>query len=280
MLNQRTDLAIDAAEILLEMPEGISSNEYFNHNTKITEIKILDATGEEKIGKPIGTYITLHLENATHNPGQFDNAVLSLAAELKKILQSNDKIMITGLGNRAITPDAIGPSAMDYILITRHLKNKREFDGFKTTFGIAPGVLGITGIETSEIISGIADKTKPDCIIVIDALASKSVERLCNTVQITDTGITPGSGVGNSRKAINFSTLGVPVIAIGVPTVVDAKTLAEEISGGEANEEYSQMMITPKEIDSKITEISKLIGYGINSAVHDIPIEDIDFYLS
>ena len=197
---------------------------------------------------------------------------------------------MAGLGNRNITSDALGPYALDNTIVTRHLIEKipEYFGEMRSVAAIAPGVLASTGMETEEIIGAVSKNEDISLIIAVDALASRSIKRLCRTVQISDTGISPGSGVGNHRNALNRETLGVPVIAIGVPTVVYAGTLAYDIAvnaGIDANESelsiYSgDLIVTPRDIDENIRDMAKLIGYGINLALQDITVEDINMLLS
>ncbi len=219
---------------------------------------------------------------------------LPLGTEISELLklEDNDSVLVVGLGNEAITPDAIGPQTAKNTMVTRHLVEKmpEEFGSMRRVSVLMSGVLGTTGIESADFIKAVVEKLKPDQVIVVDALASRKLARICRTVQIADTGIVPGSGVGNSRAAINKERLGVPVMAIGVPTVVDAATLAadlaEQAGAKDINPEDmshfgGEMIVTPKEIDANVSDISKLVGYGINLALHkNISFEDINMFLS
>ncbi len=293
-MNFRTDLALERQEILgASEIEGVSSYSEHKNNVKITSIHIENEAGAEKIGKPVGRYITVEVPEFSKDGEIFDGRLDALAEELRKLLPSDDgTVLVAGLGNENITPDALGPKCAQMILATRHLSAEfRESLGIsslRSVAGISPGVLGQTGIETGEIIAGIVKKIKPSAVITVDALASRRLKRLGCTVQISDAGITPGSGVGNARAKISSNTLGVPVIAVGVPTVVDAATLAYDILQGEKNEidesamrkalgrEVEQMMITPREIDLLVERAARLIAMSINCALHpDIPAEDI-----
>ncbi|MBQ6708605.1 MAG: GPR endopeptidase [Clostridia bacterium] len=293
-MNFRTDLALERQEILgASEIEGVSSYSEHKNNVKITSINIENEIGSKKIGKPVGRYITVEVPEFSKDGEIFDGRLEALAEELRKLLPSDDgTVLVVGLGNENITPDALGPKCAQMILATRHLSAEfRESLGMpslRSVAGISPGVLGQTGIETGEIIAGIVKKIKPSAVITVDALASRRLKRLGCTVQISDAGITPGSGVGNARATISSKTLGVPVIAVGVPTVVDAATLAYDILQGEKNEidenamrkalghEVEQMMITPREIDLLIERASRLIAMSINCALHpDISAEDI-----
>lgn len=193
-------------------------------------------------------------------------------------------------GNRMITPDAIGPQTADHVIATRHLvaQSPAIFADWRPVSALVPGVLGQTGVETGEVICGVLDRVRPAAVIAVDALAAGRLSRLLRTVQLADTGITPGSGVGNARAALNKETLGVPVIAVGVPTVVDGATLAHEISSQlgqpacEALDDLSQpVMITTRDIDREVADISRMIGYAVNMALHPhLSVADIDLYLS
>ena len=216
----------------------------------------------------------------------FDGRLQILSEEIKNMLPVNGTVLVVGLGNISITPDALGPKSAGYILATRHisdeLKKSIGFENMRSVASLSPGVLGQTGIETGEIVRGIVDRIKPTAVITVDALASRNLSRLGSTVQMSDTGISPGSGVGNQRKRLDEETLGVKVISIGVPTVVDGATLAHDLIDKEKSTSYSvlpeseQMMVTPKEIDLLIERASKLVGMAINCALQpDISPEDI-----
>ncbi len=299
MQNIRTDLALEACEIWQENADrqtelsGVIAEEKEINGHKVHRVEIINEDGERALGKPQGTYITIELFGvARREDAVFPRAIKTVSDALSKILPKNcETVLIAGLGNRAITPDAVGDVSIENVMVTRHLVDNlpEYFSSFKKVSAIAPGVLGTTGVESYEIIAGVANRISPDCIIVIDALASRSIDRLCNTIQITDTGIIPGSGVGNSRRAINRETLNIPVIAIGVPTVVDVSSVIYDIitdSGMKLPEHilesYSEsLMVTPKEIDTQISDVGKIIGYAINMSLQpDITIEDMDTFLS
>jgi len=228
------------------------------------------------------------------NPDAFAGAVRALAAEIRPMLPENvnKTALIVGLGNRSITPDAIGPLAMENIIVTRHLVEKMPdmFGHMRQVSALTPGVLGTTGIESAEVIRGVINRTKPDLLIIVDALASRSLNRLCTTIQVADTGIVPGSGVGNARAALNKETLGVPVLAVGIPTVVDAATMAAdlieqagiaEIDPGILEKYGNGLIVTPKEIDSQVNDVARVVGYAINMCLHtDLSVEDITNFLS
>lgn len=283
-MNIRTDLAMEKKELLGQQSyEGVESQQTKHENASITHIKITNAQGERAIGKPMGNYITVEVPSFSDDSELFDGRLTALAEELSEILPKEGLILVAGLGNSDITPDALGPKAASYIFATRHIQGEIAksigFENLRSVAVLTPGVLGQTGMETSEIIKSVADAVQPSAVIVIDALASRDMNRLGCTVQISDTGITPGSGVGNHRKEISGRTIGVPVISMGVPTVVDAATLTCDLAqaaGMEHIEELyakteslgGQMMVTPREIDLLIERAARLIAMGINCALH------------
>lgn len=301
MWTKRTDLAVEAQELWKESAgrttklKGVVSRDSEESGYKITTVEILDDEGAEALGKPPGIYVTMEIDKLVRRE---DNA-FSLGAEaLGKVLagvlklKDSDSVLVVGLGNEAITPDAVGPLTAKNTMVTRHLVEKipEHFGNMRRVAVLVSGVLGTTGIETSELIRAVVEKLKPDLVIVVDALASRKLARICRTVQIADTGIVPGSGVGNARNAINRETLGVPVVAIGVPTVVDAATLAadlteqaglKDIRPEDLNKYGGDMIVTPKEIDNNVSDIAKLVGYGLNLALHkNLGVEDINMFLS
>lgn len=320
----RTDLAIEAKEMYSVDnvspgdPDGVVSETESKNNAVITTVKILNENGAEKLNKPIGKYITIEskvLKNL--DPEESKSMSHLIKEELKKVvnIDKNSTVLVVGLGNWNITPDALGPKVVSNIMVTKHLKEYiPEFidEDLCSVCAISPGVMGITGVETSDLISGIVKKINPSLVIAIDALASKNPERISTTVQITDTGITPGSGVGNKREGLNRETLGVPVVAIGVPTVVDAVSIASDmlnklcdsitlttdknseltkaisvfkennkdmLINKAVSDESENLMVTPKEVDNIITHISTVISNGINLALHpDIDLEYIESF--
>ena len=301
MIQKRTDLAIEARELWQESAaeqgdlEGVEAKEKTVKGYLVTTVKILDETGEEKLCKPKGTYVTIELDALIRREERaFPNGAAVLAQELEELLKPAGEggVLIVGLGNEAITPDTIGPKTVKNIMVTRHLKAgmPNEFGPFREVAAIETGVTGTTGMESAELVRAVVEKIKPACVIAVDALASRQMARVCRTIQITDTGIVPGSGVGNSRAALNKETLGIPVIAVGVPTVVDAATLAMDIAEKAGSkdiraEEFKNlggdMIVTPREIDASTKDIAKLVGYGINLALHKgLTVEDVDMFLS
>ena len=289
-MNFRTDLALERKEYIDKHDlDGIISSKKTVDGITVETITVTNEAGEKLLGKPVGTYITVETVPFTKSSDLFSPSLYVLRDELKALLpEEKSCVLVVGLGNEEITPDALGPRCIASLFATRHIPEDfaREigFPPLRPVAGIVPGVLGRTGIESSEIISGTVKKIRPSAVIVIDALASRSTERLGRTVQISDSGISPGSGVGNHRQSISEKTLGVPVIAVGVPTVVDGRTLAFDIleKAGVTEEKIKNadikdtMMVTPKEIDALIERAARLIAMSINTALHpDLDEEDI-----
>lgn len=291
----RTDLAVEAIEnqkTAAALPHVRQSDRTLE-GFAVHEVRILSEDAAREIGKPQGRYLTLELDALIRREEDaFPRACKALSTLLRELLpHPNDgPVLIAGLGNRMITPDAIGPQTADHVIATRHLvaQSPAIFADWRPVSALAPGVLGQTGVETGEVICGVLDRVRPAAVIAVDALAAGRLSRLLRTVQLADTGITPGAGVGNARAALNKETLGVPVIAVGVPTVVDGATLAHEISSQlrqpacEALDDLSQpVMITTRDIDREVADISRMIGYAVNMALHPhLSVADIDLYLS
>ena len=291
----RTDLAVEAIEnhkTAAALPHVRQSDRTLE-GFAVHEVRILSEDAAREIGKPQGRYLTLELDALIRREEDaFPRACKALSTLLRELLpHPNDgPVLIAGLGNRKITPEAIGPQTADHVIATRHLvaQSPAIFADWRPVSALAPGVLGQTGVETGEVICGVLDRVRPAAVIAVDALAAGRLSRLLRTVQLADTGITPGAGVGNARAALNKETLGVPVIAVGVPTVVDGATLAHEISSQlgqpacEALDDLSQpVMITTRDIDREVADISRMIGYAVNMALHPhLSVADIDLYLS
>ena len=291
----RTDLAVEAIEnhkTAAALPHVRQSDRTLE-GFAVHEVRILSEDAAREIGKPQGRYLTLELDALIRREEDaFPRACKALSTLLRELLpHPNDgPVLIAGLGNRMIPPDAIGPQTADHVIATRHLvaQSPAIFADWRPVSALAPGVLGQTGVETGEVICGVLDRVRPAAVIAVDALAAGRLSRLLRTVQLADTGITPGAGVGNARAALNEETLGVPVIAVGVPTVVDGATLAHEISSQlgqpacEALDDLSQpVMITTRDIDREVADISRMIGYAVNMALHPhLSVADIDLYLS
>lgn len=319
----RTDLAVEARELIEEqegdIDDGIVVTTEESEEMSITTVEIINENGSKAMNKPCGSYITIESDGLRQSDATYHQAITKKLAECITELcsaKSDATFLIVGLGNWNITPDALGPKVVDKILVTRHMFDTlpEELDGaVRPAAAIAPGVMGITGIETGEIIKGIAEKMQPDIVIAVDALAARRSSRINAAIQLSDTGIVPGSGVGNKRQALNEETLGVPVIAIGVPTVVDAATLVNDTMDSmlkemaaaveEGSEFYSMlesiesedryqliydtltpyagnMFVTPKEVDAVIDRLSKIIADAINISVHNgISLEDTAKYM-
>lgn len=300
----RTDLALENREIYRlaqkienEIPGIETEVDDSDSDMLVTKVKILTNEGAEALGKPIGNYITVESQMMNDEVESIDNKIIQKVADtIKDIshLVKKDTVLVVGLGNGDVTPDALGPKVVENLQITRHLiEYAPEYvkEGTRAVSAIIPGVLGTTGIETSEIVKGIVERVKPDLVIVIDALASKNMDRISKTIQIADTGIIPGSGVGNSRFAITKETLGVPTIVIGVPTVVGIPTIVDEAISyviektSEDDTEKEELknknymkeilenkkfdfMVTPKDIDDIINNLSNLVSNSINVALN------------
>lgn len=266
-MNLRTDLAIELESRQTAENEGIKKNEKENDEVKVTEIEILTDIAAEKIGKPVGKYITLEFPSVD-KIDSFDEIKKELVTALENLLPKNrENILVVGLGNDEITSDSIGPFTAKRLLATRHIAGEFAesigLKGLKSVSVLTPNVLGKTGIEVSEIIAGVVKKINPQAVIAVDALASQSITRLFRTVQLCNTGISPGSGVKNSRRELSEKTLGVPVIAVGVPTVVDALTLAFEITE-EIPKNDTDMIVTPKDADLLCHRISEILAHSLN----------------
>lgn len=310
MYNFRTDLALERRDIykkinkITEIQGVETTEENINENIKVSRVKITDENGEKALGKPKGNYITIDVKKLKlAGEDEIQKTSETLSNELKQIIDMHtDKqgeILIVGLGNIYVTPDALGPKVINEIDVTRHIiKYLPQYveDGTRPVSAISPGVLGTTGIETVEILKGIVDNIQPKLLVVIDALASRSIDRISSTIQISDTGIVPGAGVGNTRQEISEQTLGIPVVAIGIPTVVELATLVsdgidifidrlqekaesnEYLNKLQQNDKYEEvkealnvgeynMIVTPKEIDDLIENMKDIVARGINFAV-------------
>lgn len=296
---KRTDLAIEVKESFpkdhVEIP-GVRLQENYDKTKKIkvTSVQIMDHIGARQMKKPVGTYITIDFEERFlfEQDDYMDAVGKRLQKELTAILPDKIKkdatILVTGLGNRFATPDALGPYVLEHIEVNRHLSVQYvglELQKGMKICGMVPGVLGQTGMESSEILKGVIENVHPDCMLVIDSLATRSIKRLCTTIQLTDTGISPGAGIGNNRSEINQDTMNIPVIAIGVPTVVEAGTIVyDTLEAALQKEGYSakeialffdrihdkmgdSFFVTPKDIDEKIRIVGDMIANSINACL-------------
>ncbi|RPF43158.1 spore protease [Hydrogenoanaerobacterium saccharovorans] len=293
----RTDLAMELEEQhRSEQIPGIVSQDETVGNLTINKIQITSEEAAQKIGKPIGEYVTVTVPPFSDDVTSANEEIEAMAQQIQRLI-NDDKglVLVAGLGNHQITPDALGPKVIEGIIATRHIKGEvAEAAGLshlRPVAAIAPGVLGQTGIETGEVVSSIVKDIQPSCVVAVDALASRSLDRLGCTVQISNTGISPGSGVANTRKELSKNSLGVPVVSIGVPTVVDGTTLAgdllqakEMMSDEQIRERFeprgAMMMVTPREIDLVIQRAAKAISLAINRALQPkMSLDDI-VYLS
>lgn len=282
-MDLRTDLALEKRELLgREEPEGVESEESDQGGVKFTKIRVINEKGSEALGKPIGTYITAEIPELMKNPVTDDDMIEAVAAQLRSLLPNEGSILAVGLGNTRITPDAVGPKSVSMVLATRHigkeLSDEIGLGELRSVAGFVPGVLGRTGLEAAESVKGLVGAVSPSAIIVVDALAARKLSRLGTTIQISDIGIIPGSGVGNARKEITERSIGVPVISVGIPTVVDVGTLVADLTGSnsEIPSESRDMIITPREIDIVIERASELIGMSINKALQpDISVDEM-----
>lgn len=270
MTGFRTDIAAeDLPQDGGELP-GVRSTIQDRDGFQITRVEVLDETGANKLCKPIGTYLTMDLESFfRREEDSFPRAAMLLAQFISNLLPLKDEasVLVAGLGNPAITPDAIGPQTAQFTLATRHLKERmpEDFSAFRPVSVCQTGVLGTTGMESADLVRAIQTAAAPDAVVVVDALAARESEKLCRTVQLTDSGIVPGSGVGNDRAELSRKTLNIPVLAIGVPTVVDA---------GEG------LIVTPRDIDRYVKDAGKLIAYALNLAFHpSLTVSDVDMFV-
>ncbi len=298
----RTDLAVEAREMRGRGVAGVESRSEEKEGVTVTTVEITSPEGAEKMGKPMGVYVTIETGDLAEAEAR-KAASDALARELGLMMEGKDcgHVLVVGLGNDRMTPDSIGVNTARQIFVTRHLKEymPEEFGSARTVSSVAPGVLGTTGIETGESVAGIAQRIGPTLIIAVDALASRSIARIGRTIQLTDTGISPGSGVGNSRKELSRATLGIPVLAVGIPMVADAATVADDaigmvikemkdgagdgavklLQGLEDNDRYAliyealepnaaNMFVTPKDVDAIADRAAEILRDGINYALH------------
>ena len=277
----RTDLALEGVEQLrqggdISRLDGVCAAEYTRQGYGVTDVRVMTRQAAEAVGKPEGRYVTIDLRPYfRREEGFFARAVECLASELRTLLPGVGEdwpVLVAGLGNRGMTADAVGPLALESLLVTRHMVRSlpRQFRGFTPVSALAPGVLAATGMETLELLRGAVRATGCAAVIAVDALAARSRERLCATVQLGDTGLIPGSGVGNHRKAIDQTTVGVPVVAVGVPTVIAAHLL------GDGDAEDDPLFLTPRDIDGRVRELGRVIGYGVTLALQQgLTVEDV-----
>lgn len=299
--NIYTDLAAEARELDPSL-SGVTEETETHAGITISRIEITGEDAAKKLGKPLGKYITMDAPELADRPLElFDKVSRELAEEIRALmpeLSPEAPVLVVGLGNRFITPDALGPRVVEQVFVTRHLleymPDLMDFTP-RAVSAIAPGVLGITGVETLEIVRGVVERVKPKLVIAVDSLASRRAARISTTVQLTNAGIDPGSGVGNERRGLNEETLGVPVIAIGVPMVVYASTISQDtismiaeetglhndeeklrgLAEKVLNERFGPMIVTPKDVDSIVRDMSRVLADSINFAMQGIHYEDV-----
>ncbi len=290
-MERRTDLAVEERELIGEDVKGVEYTEEDRGGLKVERLHVATDRAAQLLKKPKGTYITIQLPPLTDNVRDTDERLGVLADEIRRLLPVNGLVLVAGLGNVEITPDALGPKTALKVLATRHITGEiaraTGLDRLRAVAVLNTGVTGQTGIETGELLLGVIKRIRPSSLIVVDALASRRLERLGCTLQISDSGISPGAGVGNHRFRIDAETMGVPVIAIGVPTVVDAMTLAFDLLDVDderrsvelsrtVSPEGRAMVVTPKEIDLLVDRAARLISLSINFALqNDIEVEDL-----
>lgn len=274
----RTDLAIEARELAGERIAGTEYRERSENGMRISRLEVKSLRASRVLGKDTGTYITIELPSLTDNFTETDARIKTIGGEIRRLLPVHGLILVAGLGNEGITPDSLGPKTGSRVMATRHITGEiaraTGLDRLRPVAVMNTGVTGQTGIETGEYILSIVNRIRPNAVIAIDALASRRIERLGCTVQISDAGISPGAGVGNSRVSINRETIGVPVIAIGVPTVVDAQTFANDLTGGRPGEEFRlpnnrRMIVIPDEIDLLTERAARLLAFSLNAAMQN-----------
>ncbi len=284
MLSKRTDLAVEAKQLFeesagktTELP-GVKAKDYERLGFAVTAVEILDSRGSEALNKPVGDYRTVSIA-PSRDASEFSRAVECLGKELATLipdLPPDAPVLVALLGNAGITPDAVGPETAGNIFVTRHLRSASpQFQSLRPVSAVCTGVLGTTGMESSELIRAAAESVKPAMVIAVDALVARSFTRLCKSVQLSDSGIVPGSGVGNHRGALTRESLGVPVIVVGVPTVIDAATMAADLlkdSGAGSCEpkelkDDGSLIVTTRDIDSEVKLFGRMLGYAISLAL-------------
>lgn len=299
--NIYTDLAAEARELDPDL-EGVTEQTERRGGITISRIEITGEEAAKKLGKPLGKYVTIDAPELADRPLElFEKVSRELAEEIRTLMPQlplDAPVLVVGLGNRYITPDALGPRVVEQVFVTRHLlEYMPELMDFtpRSVAAVAPGVLGITGVETLEIVRGVVERVQPKLVIAVDSLASRRAARISTTIQLTDSGIDPGSGVGNERRGLNQNTLGVPVIAIGVPMVVYASTISQDtismiaeetglhndeeklrtLAEKVLSERFGPMIVTPKDVDSIVRDMSRVLADGINFAMQGIHYEDV-----
>ena len=285
-----TDLALEATQLWQERNAGalpgVRQEERKRRGFAVTEVEVLNEEGAQAVGKPAGRYLTLDTGPRRGRAADFlPRLSEAIGEELRGLLNLNkeESVLVVGLGNRSITPDAVGPWAVDQTVVTRHLVRALpdRFGQFRSVSALATGVLGTTGVESAELVKALCAQLRPGAVIAVDALAARSAQRLCSTVQIADTGIVPGSGVGNARFALTEESLGCRVIAVGVPTVIRGAVLCAQMGGSDEEQKaLGELFVTPKDIDSAASELARAVGWGVSMAVQeDLRLEEVQALL-
>ena len=289
-MENRTDLALESYE---NQQKTVLPGVKVREQDGISVVEVLDARGEKALGKPVGKYITYRVSPMAQETQLFDGRLERIADLLRGLLPDHPTgVLVAGVGNTAITADALGPETNRYVLATRHIAGelRRALGPLTDVSTVTTGVLGNTGMESAEVVAGMVHTVHPDCVLVVDALAASSADRLGTTVQLSNAGIAPGSGVGNARMALDEEHLGIPVIAVGVPTVVEAATLCLDLldqAGQEGfdpalfRQEGAEWFVTPRNVDSEVETLSRVLGLGISTALHvDFSVEDVEKWIS
>ncbi len=285
---RKLDLALEAREWAAgagEVP-GVGLTEERRFGLEVTRVTVESDEGERALGKPKGTYLTLTLPALPRDRGEVLRAASAVAELVEELVPKEGPVLAVGLGNRRMTPDALGPRTAEGLLVTRHLGAVLPEAGLRPVAALAAGVLGTTGMETGELIAGAAAKLRPACILAVDALAARRQERVCRTIQLSDTGIVPGSGVGNARMALDRAHLGAPVIALGVPTVVEAATLCLDLLDGDFDpaafrREGAEWFVTPRNIDQEVEGLARVLALGISAGLQaGLSVEEVEGWLA
>ena len=285
---RKLDLALEARELAAEAGEvpGVRSEEETVRGLSLTRVQIETEQGARALGRPEGIYLTLELPALPRDREEILNTAKAVSDLVRELVPDDGPALAVGLGNRRMTPDALGPRTAEGLLVTRHLMDLLPQSGLRPVSALSPGVTGTTGMESGELIAAAAGKLTPACVIAVDALAARRQERVCRTIQLSDAGIVPGSGVGNARMALDRTALGVPVIAVGVPTVVEAATLCLDLLDGDFDpsvfrQEGAEWFVTPRNIDQEIETLSRVLSLGLSAGLQpNLTVEDVERWLA
>ena len=287
---RKLDLALEARELASEAGEvsGVRAEEETLFGLTLTRVVVESAEGAQTLGKPRGTYLTLGLEALPRGREEVLRAAAAVSELVAELVPPGGPVLVAGLGNRRMTPDAVGPRTAEDVLVTRHLAQVLPRAGLRPVAALSAGVMGTTGMESGELIAAAVRSIRPACILAVDALAARRKERVCRTIQLSDGGIVPGSGVGNARMALNRATLGAPVIAVGVPTVVEAATLCLDLLPDGADfdpsafrQEGSEWFVAPRNIDQEVEILSRVLSLGISAGLQPaLSVEEAESWLA